>query len=170
MRHEEQNDALVRKNRIALERYKFAIDCLKNRIRYIIDSGCGMGYGVNLLKREGHHVLGVDHSKQALSYARNNYNSFYCQWNLETINLPKDFDTVVCLEVLCHLKEPQKFIDRIENKELIISAPIDPSPNDGYIYRLHNLSEVDFRNLLKNWRIIKEFRQKNYLTIYCEKL
>lgn len=72
---------------------------------------------------------------------------------------------------MCHLKDPKSFIDnKIKAKELIISAPINPNPNDGYTYRLHNLSEQQFKDLFKDWCIIKEYRQRGYLILFLRKL
>lgn len=165
---EERNDALRRGIKIAVKRYQFAIECLKGR-RLILDLACGMGYGSHLLREAGLTVIGIDNSLEAIKYARENYPGDY-----ELADLEKDFyffnaDAAVCLEALCHLKNPQAFIDKLRINELVISAPMNPNPNDGYIYRLHSLSEQQFKDLLKDWNIIKEFRQRNYLTLYCKK-
>jgi SAM-dependent methyltransferase len=171
MKIEEQNDALKRNIKVALERYQFTIECLKEK-KMVIDLGCGFGYGCYLLRKAGHEVIGVDISEKAIEYARANYPGIYFVFDLEKEKLPNlhKFDVGVCLEVLCHLKDPQKFIDSLPFDELIISAPIDPNPRDGYFYRLHSLSELQFKELLKDWKILKEFRQKKYLTVYCKKI
>lgn len=167
---EEQNDALKKNIKPAIERYKFVIDCLKDKPRVIADLACGMGYGAYMLKQAGHYVAGYDKSIKAIDYAKDNYsNIFYNVVDLEKVVID-GFDVAVCLEMLCHLKNPQKFIDNIKMKELIISAPIDPDKDDRYIYRLHNLSELQFRNMFKDkWKIIKELKQKKYLILYLKK-
>lgn len=168
MKAEEQNDFLLRRNKIAIQRYDFAVNCLAGK-KYIADVACGCGCGSYILRQAGHDVIGIDHSFEAISYAYKNYPGNYLILDIENNYLPH-CDVTVSLETICHLKNPQKFIDKINSRRLIISAPIDPNKNDGYIFRLHNLSEIDFRNLLKNWRILKEFSQRDYLTFYCEKL
>lgn len=169
--HVERNDALKDNNKIALQRYWFAAECLGSH-KMIIDLACGMGYGSYILRSAGNEVIGVDYSEEALDYARHNYPGIYFVFDLEKETLPDlpKFDAGVCLEALCHLKDPQKFIDNLKVKELVISAPIDPDPNDGYFYRLHHLSEQKLKELLRGWEIIKELRQKKYLTIYCKKI
>lgn len=177
MTHEERNDALKRNNKVAIQRYKFAIKCLKGEKRKIVDLGCGMGYGSHMLYLEGHNVLGIDNSEEAIGYARKNYErrKFGCEFfkgdlNIDSyINLNNN-EVVVCIETLCHLKDPQKFINSLVVKDLIISAPIDPDPNDGYPWRLHNFSEEQFKGLFNDWVIIKEFRQRKYLTLYLRKI
>ena len=168
MPHEEQNDALKQNNKIAIERYKFAIKCLGNEKKVVADVACGMGYGSHLLRQAGHDVIGIDKSDEAIDYARVNYPGNYFVWDIE-MKCSFNVDVIVCLETLCHIQDPQKFIDELEVKELIVSAPINPNPNDGYKYRLHNLSEAQFRDILKEWEILSEFRQKKYLTLYCKK-
>jgi len=175
MPHEERNDALRRNNKIAVQRYQFAINCLGPN-KTVIDYGCGMGYGCHMLRKKGHDVIGIDNSEQAIEYAHKNYPGAYLVRDIEDEQTIKEVDgdeVAVCLEALCHLKDPKKFIDYITNssaQQLIISAPIDPNPKDGYHYRLHNLSEKQFKNLLKDWEIIKEMRQKQYLAIYAIKI
>lgn len=168
MKIEEQNDALKRNNRVALRRYEFAIKCL-GKNKEIADIGCGMGYGSYMLRKAGNYVVGFDKSEEAIDYANENYKGVYTIMDIEETKI-YGFDIGVCLECLCHLKSPQKFIDNLEVKELVISAAIDPKKNDGYIYRLWNLSEKQFKDLFKGWKIIDELRQKKYLTIYIKKL
>jgi len=167
-KHVERNDALKINNKIAVERYKFAIQCLDD-LMIIADLGCGMGYGTYLLKNVGHVVCGYDNSKEAIEYATKNYSGLYNVVDIEKHKI-RGFDAIVCLETLCHLKDPKAFVDSLDKEsEVIISAPIDPDPNDGYKFRRHNMSEKQFKGLFKGWKIIKEFRQKNYLTIYIKK-
>lgn len=167
MPHEERNDALARGNKIAIQRYKFAIRCL-GKSKLVLDIGCGMGYGCQMLRDAGHKVTGVDYSKEAIDYAIENYPGNYLVMDATEVN-GDGFDAVVCLETLCHLKEPQRLIDGLRVREGVFSAPVDPSPNDGYFYRLHNLSEQQFKDMFCGWKIIKELRQKNYLIIHAIK-
>lgn len=168
MRHEERNDALLRGNKLALNRYIFAIKCLGSQIKRIVDCGCGMGYGTKMMETSGHYVIGVDYSKEAIDYSSENYGGNFQVLDLENDKLPES-DVVVCLECLCHLKDPKGFIDKIKAKEIVVSSPINPNPNDGYPWRKHNLKEREFKDLLKGWTIINELKQKGYLTIYAKK-
>lgn len=166
---EEQNDALQRKNKIALERYRFAIECLGTYPKKVVDLGCGMGYGAHMLREAGHTVVGIDKSKEAIAYAKKNYPGRYMVGDLENA-MVDGFDAGVCLEMLCHMEEPEKFIYRIGMKELVVSAPIDPNPDDGYFYRLHNLSETEFKNMFIGYKIVRELRQKKYLALHLIKI
>lgn len=172
MAHVERNDGLKDGNKLAMQRYEFAIKCLSNGYRRVIDTACGMGYGTHLLNQAGHYVLGIDNSQEAIEYAKINYPSNYLVRDCEDYFLD-NFDVTVCLEALCHFKNPQKFIDNIKTNELLVSAPIDPPSDDGYLYRLHNLSETTFKSLLKDWLILDEMwqgKKQKYLVIYCKKI
>lgn len=172
MKIEEQNDALKRKNKVALERYQFAISCIGEPVRTVLDIGCGFGYGSHLMRKAGHVVMGIDNSSEAIEYAEEHYPGAYFVKDIEgDKSFYSGFDFAVCLETLCHLVDPIAFLNSIPVPELIVSAPIDPDPNDGYFYRLHNLSEEQFKNMLADtgWAPIKEFRQKRYLVIHANK-
>jgi len=170
MKIEEQNDALKAENRIALKRYEFAIKCLDRRTnKKIVDIGCGMGYGCQMLRDAGYkNVVGIDDNNTALLYANENYPGTYINRNIEDTEI-LGYDIGICLEVLCHLHKPGKFLDSLELEELIISAAIDPDPNDGYFYRIHNLSEKHFMGLLQKggWLISDVLDQKKYMTIHA---
>jgi SAM-dependent methyltransferase len=168
IQHEQYNDALKRKISTATERYHFAIKCLGPAKR-VLDAGCGAGYGAHLLREAGHAVIGVDMAPDAIAYANANYPGDYYVMDIENNNLT-DFDAVVCLEVLSQLNNPAKFIYNLDINEIVVSAPIDPNPSDGYFYRKHNLSEEKFKEMLRGWRIINELRQRKYLTIHAKKI
>lgn len=181
MPHEERNDALKRKNKAAVQRYVFAKNQLQDgkKEKLIGDFGCGMGYGVEMLMGISSNVIGIDNSEEAITYAKNNYNGNFLIGDLENEEIPGGFDAIVCLEVLCHLKNPKEFVKNIYGKasELVISSPIDPNPKDGYKWRLHNLSKEEFEGMLKDagWKIVNEYKQKSngrikYLTIHAKKI
>jgi len=170
--HEERNDAIKQNNKLAIQRYQFASDCIGGT-KKVLDVACGLGYGTDILKGMWNTVTGIDKSMEAIEYAKVNYPMA----EYKVVDVEKDefdysvFDVVVCLEALCHLEWMQQFIDKIKVKELVISAPINPNAKDGYNWRLHNLSDEDeFKKMLKDWDILKELNQKNkYLVLYCRR-
>lgn len=75
----------------------------------VLDAGCGFGYGAYLLStsEEVSQVLGVDVSKEVVTYAESRYSgkkvSFCCS-DLRKLNLRKQsFDCVALIECLEHL-------------------------------------------------------------------
>lgn len=173
MAHEERNDALKRNAKIPLARYEFADRVLPKHI-LVGDIGCGTGYGRTILENGGRKVIGMD-KPCAIKQARIDYPGEYLEIDLDDKDIISyEFDSVVCLETLLHLKEPEKFLSKLECEYLVISAPIDTDPNDGYIYRLHNVSEDQFKKMLiGKWVVKDEMWQRcgekeNYLVIYAK--
>jgi|GEM_PF-675856 len=110
-----------------LFRYKFAC---KQAGKRVLDLGCGYGYGAQMLYKEGREVVGMDISKEAIAYARNNYpGPEYLMGSADKIPYPDDyFDSVVAFEVIEHIEEPNALLSeayRVLKKEgsLFISTP-----------------------------------------------
>jgi 2-polyprenyl-3-methyl-5-hydroxy-6-metoxy-1,4-benzoquinol methylase len=105
----------------------------KNQNKLILDLGCGNGYLVNQLLKEGYNAYGTDASAEGITIARHEYpDRFYLQ-DLSTGQLPPElrslrFNTIISTEVIEHLYDPEGFVDFCkqllpENGELIISTP-----------------------------------------------
>lgn len=105
----------------------------KSTNQCLLDLGCGNGYLVNYLLKEGFNAYGTDASENGISIAeRENPGRFFLQ-DLSTGKLPVplqeiNFDTIISTEVIEHLYDPASFLDFCkkclpENGELIISTP-----------------------------------------------
>ena len=110
--------------RAHIERYVYA--CRAFVGMDVMDFGCGVGYGAEMLAAAGNRVTAVDSSVEALQIAK-----------LRRAHLPIDFldhipgrhkfDAVVALEVVEHLDDPAKFINRIWARHLLVSVPVRPT-------------------------------------------
>lgn len=98
----------------------------------VLDLGCGSGYGTWYLAHVGNHVLGIDVDAKTIDWAKkhfkNNNLSFKLYSPLNHNYGVSIYDSVVCFEVLEHVKEQQSLIQGIyrslkPNSELIISTP-----------------------------------------------
>lgn len=106
----------------------------------ILDVGCGEGFILNelTLKHVGQKIEGVDNSKTALSLGKKLFPRLSLKY-ADIYHLPyqnNSFDLVVCLEVLEHLKNPEKALDeilRVSKGSVIISVPNEP------FFRISNL-------------------------------
>lgn len=80
----------------------------------VLDAGCGTGYGCHMLARNGHQVYGMDISREAICYAKKNWNSYNVSYLVASgtdIPFPDNtFDTVVSYEVLEHICRWVKFL------------------------------------------------------------
>ena len=76
----------------------------------IIDAACGTGYGSNLLAKKAKSVLGIDYSKEAILFAKANYQSKNITFKVDNIlnfNFKKKYDAIITLETLEHLSRSQ---------------------------------------------------------------
>ncbi len=101
----------------------------------VIDAGCGMGIGTNILGREAIGAWGVDVNPKNIDVAKQMFENMKIKF--ETVDLLKDherpfgtFDIVVCIEVIEHVKDfdlllnnLKKFYDPKRRTIFFISSP-----------------------------------------------
>lgn len=96
----------------------------------VIDIACGIGYGSYLLSKNPdiQCVHGFDPDEKTINHAKNNFScekTIFTQGSVETLEEDK-VDTLVSLETIEHLKNPNSFklmIKRNKPKRIIISFP-----------------------------------------------
>ena len=116
----------------------------------VLDAGCGAGYGTAHLASLGPtlQVVGIDHSEEALAYARAHYaepNLRFAHGDCLALEFPDgEFDLVVAFEVLEHLSEPTKFLEQARRMlcpsgHLLVSTPNRRyySEERGYVNPFH---------------------------------
>lgn len=115
------------------------LDVTKNR--FILDLGCGNGYLVNYLVKQGFNAYGTDASEKGITIARKtNADRFFVQ-DLSSDALPhqlKDipFDTVISTEVIEHLYDPEAFVDFCRRQLVPGGEIIITTPYHGYLKNL----------------------------------
>ena len=75
---------------------------------YVIDLGCGIGYGAKILADAGHRVFAVDIDEETIAHAKAHFahpSIEFVAGPLERIFLP-EADAAVCFEVIEHLADP----------------------------------------------------------------
>ncbi len=138
-----------------LARYQFAAQFARGKV---LDIACGVGYGSAVLAEVAKvgHVTGVDLSEEALDVARQRYarpNITFVQGDCMTYR-GDPVETIVSLETVEHLPEPEKFIRRIAEQllsqgTLIASVPVTPSM-DFNPYHLHDFTPRRFEALMRS--------------------
>jgi len=121
----------------------------KREISYVVDVGCGEGFGLYHLKANGigDRYLGIDASSEALRLARQ-VNPGFKYRKGDIYKLPfkdKSVDLVVCCEVLEHLEDPEAALSelkRVSKKYILLSVPLEPW------FRLLNFARGKY---LKTW-------------------
>lgn len=116
-----------------LGRYEFARRFVRGM--RVLDVACGVGYGAPLLCGAGaERYVGIDASGEALGIAKNRYQasdniSFVFGDACELVGINgEDFDVVVSFETIEHLRDPERFLDRVRdvlvpNGKFIVSTP-----------------------------------------------
>lgn len=141
------------------ERYRFAGMHLSGG--HIADVACGAGYGSFFLAKnfpdKVRSLTAVDIDKEAIEYAMLHYShsliQFFCH-NAVTYQPSVEMNSVVSLETIEHLPDPQLFVKHwaahlAPGGRFIASAPITPSM-DANPYHLHDFTPYTFRKLFKH--------------------
>jgi len=97
----------------------------------LLDAGCGEGETLRRLSKcLPQHVLGFDLNPDSIAFAEQHTPGQLCVADIYHTGYPDDaFDTVLCLEVLEHLDQPELALAelaRIARIEMIISVPHEP--------------------------------------------
>ncbi|GLR73447.1 class I SAM-dependent methyltransferase [Aliivibrio sifiae] len=162
---------------IHLERYEFASKQLCGT--YILDIACGCGYGTALMA-EAHPekiFVGVDVDPLAVEYAKTHYQAenlrYECGNSMDFQLLLSDdeyqqFDTIISLETIEHVPEPQKMVTHLltqlsEKGVMIASVPTTPTV-DGNPHHLHDFTVASFYRLFSasNYQPNETFEQIQY--------
>lgn len=141
---------------IHMERYQFAsAELIGQRI---LDMACGCGYGTAFLASQHPNkiFIGIDLDPSAIAYAQQHYtlpNLSYACANALTFSSADRFDTIVSLETIEHLPQPQQLVANLARLlntagQIIASVPITPTL-DGNPHHLHDFTRSSFFKLFK---------------------
>lgn len=139
-----------------VSRYRFA--CGFVRGAEVLDVATGVGYGADMLLREGKagSVTGVDNSSEAIEFALSHYASAALRFVVaDASHMPFEdgsFDTVVSLETLEHLRGYQGYIEEVSRVLRDSGTLIISTPNKRYDsknpFHLSRVSVAEFHGLL----------------------
>ena len=163
----------IRKDHVA--RYELARDnILPNE--NVLDAACGVGYGSNILSQKCAHVIGVDISQEAISYAEENYKraniDFKCM-DLKELKLESNkFNTITSFETFEHIDFAEEFLrschDLLDDGgQLIFSTPNEKFlPFDESKFKFHvkhyTYEEIEEIMSKTGFFIDRVFSQSNY--------
>lgn len=151
-----------------LWRYVLAARIAKGRT---LDAACGSGYGTRILRTTVNDVVGVDANPAAIKWAKENYQSEFICGRIEDRPWSGEFETVVSLETIEHIKEPEeaikafreackgRFIASVPNEEMYPFVAENFLNDDSPHYRHYRPHE--FQNLLEQcgFTVIGKFCQ-----------
>jgi SAM-dependent methyltransferase len=145
-------------------RYRFAAE--HARAGRLLDLACGVGYGTRLVADRADaelEALGVDVSDEAVAYATERYARPGVSYRVDDaygFEDPAGFDTIVSLETIEHLPDPDRFVERLAallrpGGILVASVPTTPSV-DANPHHLHDFTEGSFRRLFSRHGLREE--------------
>jgi 2-polyprenyl-3-methyl-5-hydroxy-6-metoxy-1,4-benzoquinol methylase len=151
----------------------------KEKIKSIMDAGCGSGYVSYFLSKKGYSVWAVDKSKKILNSA----NKRYKNKNLKFVNIDlskkvpnKKFDCILLLDVLEHVKDDLNFLKNIKKNLkkggiLIVKVPayqILFGAHDKYLGHYRRYSKKGILNLVKSVGFkVEEIRYWDLVTFFA---
>lgn len=159
-----------------MERYRFAGKHIIGT--NILDMACGIGYGSYSIATEhiarNLSITAVDIDTEAIKLANEKYKHAgiqFLQSDIFSFEPLKQFDTIISLETIEHLQNPERFLEKINTLlapggRLIISAPVTPS-KDANPHHLQDFSSSSFRKLCTGYfpKEIDSLRQVQSFTL-----
>jgi ubiquinone/menaquinone biosynthesis C-methylase UbiE len=152
-----------------IKRLRFILNAIERNIYKksptILDVGCGNGIISMNLAAKGFEVTGIDISNKAIKKASqlNNYpNLKFKIADAEKLAIEeRQYDIVICSEVLEHLNDPENLLKSIyklltENGILIATVPNGYGPREVFVTKPTQKIRL---NGGKTWRLIKNLKQ-----------
>lgn len=115
--------------------YHFAKDLISGK-NFIIEIGCGEGYGTNYLSQYVNHIVGLDNSEQVIQHASGKYRSKTCSFKLyDGSEIPyhdNTFDAVISFQVIEHVQDDRNYLAEIHRIVKMGGIFIMTTPNKTY--------------------------------------
>jgi len=111
--------------------YQFAKDMIPQN-GFVLEVGCGEGYGTNLLSQHAGKIIGLDVDENTIAHASKKYHSENCIFEVyDGVRIPYNdntFDAVISFQVIEHLQNDISYISEIcrvlkVNGFLILTTP-----------------------------------------------
>jgi 2-polyprenyl-3-methyl-5-hydroxy-6-metoxy-1,4-benzoquinol methylase len=142
--------------------------------RRVLDAGCGMGYGTNLLAAAGAtQSVGVDVAESVIEVASTSAGERVSFTAADVRQLPFDdgtFDLVVCFEVIEHIEDQDQVLDELArvlapHGVLAVSSPNPDAYVPGNPHHVRELRPEELRELVaKRFEHVEVFAQANWIS------
>ncbi len=97
--------------------------------KYCLEAGCGAGLITKYLALIFDHVDAVDACPDMIAAASSFEHVTYAVANLDTWQPEKQYDLVFCSEILEHLRDPHRTLERLVSSYVVASAPVAETLN-----------------------------------------
>ena len=140
-----------------LARYNFAAGQIMNDT--VIDIACGTGYGTEILGKFAQKIIGIDISKEAITYAKWTHKSGNFYKVSDFWSFHSNAEVVVSFETMEHISSIYGMNDicnkllSLTNKIVIASVPYLEKEGNNVHHVHFNLDESSFDYIRKNHQI-----------------
>ena len=163
-KYESKNPLVKLVVRTYLQNLDFLVET--SNVKKILEVGCGEGYIIKHLREKFNvNIIGMDISNDILEIARSMNPNLKSFWgDIYKLGFKDDsFDMVLILEVLEHLKYPNRALEeikRVSKEYVIVSVPNEP------IFRAMNILRLKY---LQNWGNtpghVNNWNKKDFITL-----
>lgn len=130
---------------------------------FVLEVGCGEGYGTFLLTKEGFDVIGLDINEETINEASKKYQSKNCRFVCyDGKRIPFDdetFDVVISFQVIEHIHDDLGFVKEIhrvlkKGGKLFLTTPnrlyrLKPNEKPRNPFHIREYAPLDLQELLK---------------------
>ena len=128
----------------------------------LLDVGSGLGYFLNLAKKDGWDVLGVEPQESSVKYCREQMGLEVCQGHVEDLEAaPESFDVVTLWDVWEHVHEPLPFLKMCA--DLV-------APGGLLVIAIPNASGWPARLFKGRWRYVMSTHLNYFTTSFVERV
>ena len=117
--HDRYKRAKILKPKDQMQMYTAISNCWCNG-KTVLDAGCGIGIGTNILAREALGTFGIDNNPDNIDVAKQLYEGPRVKFEtVDLVNPPSrplaTFDVVCCIEVIEHIADYQKALNTLKS-------------------------------------------------------
>lgn len=151
---------------------------------HVLDVACGCGYGSEILAEVAKSVVGIDYDEGSIKHAREfhilNNRKFHLgpnhanmsepvdklkfeQMDLNAISGLPECDTVVSIETIEHLRDPEKFAHMLKSaarRLIFVTTPIVPTKHANP-HHLHDFTVAQIEGIFgdNTWKPFHSYKQ-----------
>lgn len=127
----------------------------------VLDYGCNYGHSVRILKNSGFKAEGIDISNEAIEYGRSiGISSIFL--DREKLYGPESFDNAIVLDVLEHIEDDQKALERISSLVKPGGTIVITVPAYGFLWGIQDEISEHFRRYTMNELIDLSLKSGNF--------
>lgn len=137
-----------------IERYAHVRQFAKGKV---LDVGCGCGYGTFLVgcNPEVENIIGYDHDKDTVAFARGEYSEDKVQF-VDSLKGVDNIDMIIAIEVMEHIEDVNtipNIADSVGAKKAVVSYPTKKTTHYNP-YHCHDFEMNDILTAFDGWEVV----------------